>query len=557
MASAQQSNRGLWQGWRLPLALLIVAVCVAGGFVLRYAIKDGYAKNLSDDAHANMNMFTGWGNPDLVLVLTAQMHGYLQPCGCSRPQFGGLSRRYNFIQSIKDKGWPVVAMDLGDVAQSTGATFEQRQLKYSTAMKALDLMNYTAVGIGSHEFGYPLFEALSCYSLNNPTPVVVAANLMNRQQGELFHNLGVKSSAISQGDKGPKVGIVGLIGPSVIYQVKDPDAKFSNNNAYALQQSLIQLQAQKAEVFALLYQGTPDEAKRAAEYFYQQHQADPRIPALDVILCLSEASEPPSLPKMIGKTMVVELGHKGRYVGLVGVFGGSQRQLKYQLASIGEEYEEANNPVKKLMQDYANEVKRNKYAVEFARTKHPIHVNFPQAKYIGSERCGDCHQHAFQVWQGSKHAHAFDTLKKATDPSLREYDGECVKCHVVGFGYHTGYLDARNGERENKRLQHVGCETCHGPGSAHANDPNDKNLRALMNPYKTNIPNLPEHVVKHRLNLTDMSCQRCHDTDNDVHWTFNKWMQIIHMTPALPAAAPAPPAGNSGGDPAPAAKEKE
>src|SRR4029079_4255733 len=103
----------------------------------------------------------------------------------------------------------------------------------------------------------------------NPTPVVVAANLMNRQQGELFHNLGVKSSAISQGDKGPKVGIVGLIGPSGITQVKDPDAKFSNNNAYALQQSLIQLQAQKAEVFALLYQGTPDEAKRAAEYFYQ------------------------------------------------------------------------------------------------------------------------------------------------------------------------------------------------------------------------------------------------------------------------------------------------
>src|SRR5262245_13092873 len=35
--------------------------------------------------------------PDLTLILTGQMHGYYNPCGCSRPQLGGLERRYNFI----------------------------------------------------------------------------------------------------------------------------------------------------------------------------------------------------------------------------------------------------------------------------------------------------------------------------------------------------------------------------------------------------------------------------------------------------------------------------
>src|SRR5207244_102972 len=59
-----------------------------------------------------------WKNPELVLVLSGEMHGYLLPCGCSEPQYGGLERRYNFIQSLKKRGWPVVAADLGDLPQA-------------------------------------------------------------------------------------------------------------------------------------------------------------------------------------------------------------------------------------------------------------------------------------------------------------------------------------------------------------------------------------------------------------------------------------------------------
>jgi len=528
-------------------AALLLTTCLAGGlFLLQSATKEGSASGLAEgDAAASFNDgFQNWGKPDVALVLTGEMHGYLQPCGCSRPQFGGMSRRYNFIQTLKNKDWPVVAMDLGDVAQTSGAVFEQRQLKYSTAMEALDLMGYTAVGLGSHEFAFPLFEALSTYSLNNSSPSVVAANLQKRNEGELFHNLNVKSYAISKDGKGPRVGVVGLIGPSVIRQVRDPDAKFSDNNAAAMELALLELKKQKAEVYSLLYQGTFEEAKAAAAYFLDRHQKFPQIvPALDVVLCLSEASEPPSFGKMVGSTMVVEIGHKGRYVGVVGIYGaGPQRRTKYQLVSIGEQYEPAPNPVKNLMEKYAREVKQSNFVAQFPRTKHPIHVHFPQARYVGSEMCGSCHEHAYKVWSGSHHAHAFDTLKTAKDPGNREADGECVKCHVVGFSYHTGYLDSRNEPRMNKKLQDVGCENCHGPGSAHANNPANVQLHALMNPYKTNDPNLPPHVVKHRQNLIDMSCQKCHDTDNDVHWTFDKWSKIAHSTPVAPGAG----AGNPG-----------
>lgn len=52
-------------------------------------------------------LFADWPkeNPDLVIVVSAQTFGYLSPCGCSRPQFGGLERRYNLIAGLKKKGW--------------------------------------------------------------------------------------------------------------------------------------------------------------------------------------------------------------------------------------------------------------------------------------------------------------------------------------------------------------------------------------------------------------------------------------------------------------------
>src|SRR5262245_15731514 len=155
--------------------------------------------------------FSDWPKPDLALVLTGQQHGYLQPCGCSPVQYGGLARRYNFLQTLRQRGWPVVAVDLGDIARPSGP---QALLKYTTSMRALQLMGYTAVGIGEHEMAMPLIDALGHFALNNPSPRVVAANLLNRGKGELFNGM-VEGWAVGGQAGTPRVGVVGLLGPGV------------------------------------------------------------------------------------------------------------------------------------------------------------------------------------------------------------------------------------------------------------------------------------------------------------------------------------------------------
>jgi hypothetical protein len=151
-----------------------------------------------------------------------------------------------------------------------------------------------------------------------------------------------------------------------------------------------------------------------------------------------------------------------------------------------------------------------------------------------------------------------------------------VICHTVGFKHAEGYNelpravkqaleDQKAGPaafaaalaKQNKRLAHVGCESCHGPGSAHANNPNDAKVRELINPYRPSekekqlahqmknpnpVISRPaaqeaELLFKRRMDRLDDFCQKCHDQENDVKWSqvpfLKKWVgeRIIHNRP--------------------------
>src|SRR5262249_26813548 len=115
-AAAKARGRGL--AFQLAALGLTVVSALAGTGLAHWLRSPGGGPELP--AGKREKLVEGWDKPDLVLVLSGQQHGYLKPCGCSRPQVGGLERRYNFLKTLEAKGWPVVAVDLGDVAQKHG-----------------------------------------------------------------------------------------------------------------------------------------------------------------------------------------------------------------------------------------------------------------------------------------------------------------------------------------------------------------------------------------------------------------------------------------------------
>ena len=493
------------------LGLFTLAILVAY-FVLRGTTSDSLAQEPGESKdHPAPPMFVGWTKPDLAIIVSGQMYGYLQPCGCSYPQKGGLTRRYNFIQTLKDKGWPVTAVDLGDLAQSSGP---QQRLKYVVAMNALRLMGYQAIGIGKNELLMPLIDALANYSIDNPEPRPLAVNLSKTEKGELFYDLNVRQGEIFQAGR-VKVGIVGAIGSITAEKVEaalppnQTDIKFLNNVGI-LPRALDGLGKRKVDACILLYQGEEKEGKpqadgsfggaiACAEFLHKQRLQNPALAAVQVLVCLTNEEEPPSVPKIDAKapnTSIITLGHKGRYVGVVGLWKTAKGvELKYQLVSMGPEYatksgQEKSNPVMALIEKYADDVRAGNYLARFPRGNHEVQATLSDATYVGTDACAGCHDDAYQVWKKSKHSHAFDTLVKVENPKLRQFDGECIVCHTVGFKYHGGYCNpprnatAKQVEKHNSNLRNVGCESCHGPGSKHANDPADKKFASLINPYR-------------------------------------------------------------------------
>ena len=545
---------------------------VVGLAALAVGLASGNADPPTAKEPAGPALFADWpkgAKPDAVIVLSGQTFGYLQPCGCSRPQLGGLERRANFIAALKAKGWPVVGVDLGDILPMAAVVPDQLMLKYATTMAALREMGYVAVGVGKAEFTNGLYRVLGQYALvKEQPPFVLAGNAGGRSAGkdtsraEAFPGPGKRpmvglTEVVEVG--GVPVGVAGVVGPSV---QKTVDALPRNligitPQADALAEAVKEFAAdpKKPRLLVLLYQGTLDEAKAVAK----------ARPEFHLILCRSDESDPPDAPDFVAhadghKTMIVRIGYKGRNVGAVGAFKqpGGGFELRYQLVPLGESFVTAGdedaarkaNPVLPVLDSYATQVRAKNFMGKFPQGPHPAQAQAAKDDlvYVGSEKCAACHAGEHAKWKDTPHSRAMDDLeKKPKRPALRNFDGECVVCHTVGFGYKTGYRD----DLTTPLLRHVGCESCHGPGSGHAADPKNARLLALQSPWRQDradrLPDAatmealaklePDARVKVPLKPTEQrmltavsrSCSVCHDSENDPNFELvSYWPKVSH-----------------------------
>lgn len=120
------------------------------------------------------------------------------------------------------------------------------------------------------------------------------------------------------------------------------------------------------------------------------------------------------------------------------------------------------------------------------------------ADYVGYASCRECHREAYEVWRKTNHYRAYDSLLRGT----RAADDTCLPCHTTGYG-EGGFVALS----VTPRMIAVQCESCHGPGRAHAAD--------------------PESVTPHPAG--EASCRRCHDPQNSPGFEFESyWRKISH-----------------------------
>lgn len=95
----------------------------------------------------------------------------------------------------------------------------------------------------------------------------------------------------------------------------------------------------------------------------------------------------------------------------------------------------------------------------------------PELAYAGSAACAACHPSQTAQWKQTRHASAWTSLVE----EKRQMDLDCWSCHATGADQPGG---PQHPTQVTTALEGVGCESCHGPGRAHAQRPKDHGVVA-------------------------------------------------------------------------------
>jgi hypothetical protein len=457
----------------------------------------------------NGAVFTDWPKPRAVVVVTGELDGYIEPCGCTgkENQKGGLSRRQNFLRAIEAAGWPVMAVDLGGQVRRFG---RQTEAKFQSIADGLRAMRYAAVGLGPGDLRLPTEEIVAAVAPigDQPTPFLSAnVGLFGLDAG-----ITPRFRVVPVGDL--KIGVTSVIGDREAAQIRN-DTVVTKPAAAALGEVAGLLEKADCTHRILLSAAQPEETRALAA----------GQPGFDIVVTAGGADEPPLAPPTLpGGGRLSEVGPKGMFAVVIGFFADTETPVRVQRVPLDARWGESEEMIK-LLASYQNKLETlGLKGLGIMPLRHPT-----GRRFAGSTACAECHEEAYDVWKDTPHAQALTTLEKQSP--RRDGDPECLSCHVVGWAaqrfepFEGGFADMKT----TPHLAHQGCENCHGPAAAHTavergdvkatEAERDRLRKDLVLTLAT--PEGKQRAVN--------NCLECHDLDNSPKFDFDEyWPAVKH-----------------------------
>ncbi len=427
--------------------------------------------------------------PRVRLILTGHLEGHLEPCGCASGQIGGLARRSFRIQQDHEHD---LLIEGGDLTADGNALDE---LKLYTILNILDdsKARYDAVCIGPDDLRLDP-ETFASYLQAFPQLHFLSADLVARDDLQWpvvpFRDETTKTGA--------KVRITALTmrlpaGDEVAartFRLRKP--------AEAWQTAMKGIEPDRLRI--LVAHGTMEAIRELAKL-------DPRP---DLIVASNDAhAEPPREPEFVDGVPLVHPGTRGRFVLDVTIarIDGVTKILNYDSIPL-----HGSRTAKGALEDPSTRqlILQHRFEVKEDQTREKLAGQRPTAngaRYVGSKACMGCHLSAYQKWQETPHAHAWETLVNAEATKRYEWPvtnyPDCVGCHTVGYGQVSGFVNPE----KTPDLRGVGCEECHGAASEHVKDPENHHLGKVL-PTK---------------------CTQCHDYEQSPDFEYaERWKRIEH-----------------------------
>lgn len=473
--------------------------------------------NVVDEYELNQKIAEDWPTPQAVLFVSGQQHGYLEPCGCTglERQKGGLIRRDTLLTSLRERGWEVVPVDVGNQVRRIG---RQAELKFKATSDAFRTMGYAAATLGIDDLKLSSIELLQVAGGGddqNPSPFI-SANLTI-----LDPSFFAASRVVEAG--GRKIGITAFLGEEHRQDIQNSDIEFADP-VEKLKPVVAQLKEAGCDFVVLLAHASIDESAKVAQ----------QLTGIDLVVTAGGYGEPTFRPEPIegSNAQMVQVGIKGMHGGIVGLFDDPQNPIRYQRIAISAQFKDSP----RMLEQFADYQTRLKEAGFDALGATPRAHNITGRKFVGSEACSDCHSTAYEIWKNSPHYHATESIVHPPNDRggiERHFDPECVSCHVTGWdpqGFQP-FISGYESLEKSELLLGSGCENCHGPGSEH--------VAAELGEIDVDnekLVELQQQMVLPLDRARQDKCLECHDLDNspDFHGqpvdeVFAKyWEQIKH-----------------------------
>lgn len=451
---------------------------------------------------------------ELTLVLTGDVRGEIEPCGCPTLPFGGFERRQRLLAELPALG-PVLSLDAGELLVR-GLSTQAPPPGEREARARVVLAASAAVGVRAWVPGPSDLLALPPDELARvQSPPAVSATWRRPNGTALL------PAALVVEAEGRRVGVIGLsaapTGPALapLVQARDP--------VEAAREALAELPADLDLVLAL-GNLADEEVERVAR----------EVPGLALIL--NTAGRAWQEPRAVAGVPVIEANDRGRYVQVVGLRLGSTPERPVELyppvatwrrlvqlraqarqseahapALAGAEAALASDargrnlawvetrplapdldgpaPVAALL----GEFKTERLAAAARRAAAPPPPSEPG--YATAAACTNCHTDNFARWTFTDHSRAWQSLveRQATG------NPECLPCHTTGFGEPGGMGEPT--VAAVRAFKAVQCEACHGPMRGHPDDP-----RVKAEP------------------ITEARCTGCHDAANSPEFDYASYL---------------------------------
>lgn len=469
----------------------------------------------------------------LTIFSSGHTLGYLENCGCSKGQTGGVQRRARIIEVQReeiskplpsDKGMAAasILIDTGDFSDPFE---EEKRILSGCVVQMMGVLKYDCVGIGAKELGFKQEDLLKLLS-KAELPYAAANLTFTTPKGDVDKSAElaalVKPYRIVTTGGRYRVGVIHIIDPNQFsigitkregYDVTD--ATVAVNDVLAKHKSEAQLWLVTASAMS-------------------RHTMDLNgLGGLqDVMLVFGFRSDNPLepedsdhvvFPKFIERNM-----DKGKDITITKIFFPRKKDEAPTIDSIKTRVDDSYQTPESVMgilEDCKKQIEEYQLANDQEVLAHndSTMVKALGPRYMGWQSCQMCHSDIVDQLSTAKHTQAYESLKKDSKELTT-----CMKCHSVGYMRPGGWnsIEERKFAAADWDRRDVQCENCHGPGEYHIMLKSGQTVDKLQKDGRN------EHGL---LPVTQQTCKTCHDGENDPHFDFKTyWPKIQHYITTKP-----------------------